>query len=117
MTRAAVVYKIANSEEWAAAEPAGCYDGSADDRRDGFIHLSTAGQVAETAAKHFRGREALLLVALDAAALGEALRYEPSRGGELFPHVYGALPLSAVIWVRPMELKPDGTHRLPELAA
>jgi uncharacterized protein (DUF952 family) len=112
----AIVYKIVGVAEWAAAEVAGRYRGSPDDVRDGFVHLSAADQLAETANRHFRGRDDLVLVAVDAEALGAALRYEPSRGGALFPHLYGDLPLSAVVFVRPMVMLPDGTHRLPELA-
>jgi uncharacterized protein (DUF952 family) len=112
-----VIYKIASKGEWAAAEAAGRYRGAPIDLADGFIHFSTEAQLAETAAKHFRGKDDLLVVAVDAAALGPALRYEPSRGGDLFPHLYGELPLTAVRWVRPMALGPDGTHRMPDLMA
>ncbi|HVV93217.1 MAG TPA: DUF952 domain-containing protein [Hyphomicrobiales bacterium] len=112
-----LAYKIATAAEWRAAEAAGRYDGAAVDRADGFIHLSTAGQVAETAAKHFAGQGELVLVAVDCEALGPALRWEPSRGGALFPHVYGPLPLTAVRWVRPLPLGADGRHVFPELGA
>ena len=104
------IYKICTAAEWHEASRAGVYRGSAVDRRDGFIHFSTAGQVAETAAKHFAGQRDLLLVAVDAALLGERLKWEPSRGGALFPHLYGALDLSAVRRVEPLPLDASGRH-------
>ena len=110
-----VVYKICALGEWAQAEVSRRYRGSAVDHRDGFIHFSTAAQVQETANKHFAGKDELVLVAIDADMLGEALVYEASRGGDLFPHLYGELPLEAVLWVRPIVLLADGTQRLPEL--
>lgn len=93
------IYKICPASAWRDAQRAGIYRGSADDTRDGFIHFSTAAQVTETARKHFAGQTDLLLIAVDADALGAALRFEPSRGGELFPHLYGPLDLGAVIEV------------------
>jgi uncharacterized protein (DUF952 family) len=110
----ATIYKICDSALWRAAERAGVFAGAPVDHTDGFIHFSTGGQVAETAARHFAGRADLVLVAVDAAALGAALRHEPSRGGALFPHLYGTLPLSAVRWVKPLPLGPAG-HVFPEL--
>ena len=110
-----LVYKICPEALWREAERAGVFSGAPVDVRDGFIHLSTAAQVRETAAKHFRGQDDLLLIAVDADALGPGLRYEPSRRGDLFPHVHGALPLSAVRWVKPLPLGPDSRHVLPEL--
>ncbi len=107
------IYKITTPRAWAEAEAAGRFDGADIDRRDGYIHFSTAAQLAETAARHFAGRDDLLLVAVDATALGAALRWEPSRGGDLFPHLYAALPLTAVLWTRPMPLGADGRHLLP----
>ncbi|MBL8551558.1 MAG: DUF952 domain-containing protein [Hyphomonadaceae bacterium] len=89
-----LVFKILRKDEWPLA--AEVFEGSADDRRDGFIHLSTGAQVAGTLKAHFRGENDLLLLEIDAASLGPALKWEPSRGGALFPHLYGALPLSAV---------------------
>ena len=112
----ATIYKICDSALWREAERAGVFAGAPVDHADGFIHFSTAAQVAETATRHFAGRGDLLLVAVDAAALGSALRYEPSRGGQLFPHLYGTLPLSAVRWVRPLPLGAGGKHVFPELA-
>ena len=85
------IYKICTAAEWREAERAGAYRGSAVDRRDGFIHFSTAEQAAETAAKWFAGQRDLVLVAVDAEALGDRLKWEPSRGGALFPHLYGEL--------------------------
>ena len=109
------LYHMAKRADWEQAEAAGVYRGSADDARDGFMHFSTAEQVAETAARHFAGQSDLVLAAIDAAALGSALRYEPSRGGALFPHLYGTLPLAAVRWVKPIRLDDDGRHMLPLL--
>jgi uncharacterized protein (DUF952 family) len=83
--------------------------------RDGFIHFSTAAQVRETAAKHFAGTEDLMLIAVDADALGDGLKWEVSRGGDLFPHLYGELSLAAVRWVKPLPLGIDQRHVFPEL--
>jgi uncharacterized protein (DUF952 family) len=105
-----VVYKIVATAEWAEAEAAGVFAGASVDRADGFIHFSTAEQAADTAAKWFAGRDDLTLAAIDAEALGEDLRWEPSRGGALFPHLYAALPMSAVAWSRPLPLGSDGAH-------
>jgi len=110
-----LVYKICPRELWQEAERAGAFCGAPVDRADGFIHFSTAEQVAETAAKHFAGAADLVLVAVAADALGPALRFEPSRGGALFPHLYGDLPLDAVHWVKPLPLGADGRHRFPPL--
>jgi uncharacterized protein (DUF952 family) len=111
----ATIYKICDSGLWREAERAGVFTGAPVDHADGYIHFSGADQVAETAVRHFAGKRDLLLVALDAAALGSALRYEPSRGGALFPHLYGTLPLAAVRWVKPLPLGADGRHVFPEL--
>ena len=111
-----VVYKIVPADLWDAAMAAGRFEGAPVDQSDGFIHLSTAGQVRETARRHFGGQHDLLLVTVDAAALGEALRYEPSRGGALFPHLYGPLLASAVIGAVPLPVGPDGEHGFPPLA-
>lgn len=108
------VYKICSAGEWAAAARVGRYTGSADDRRDRFIHLSTAAQASETARRYFSGLPDLVLVAFDAAQLGPALKWEPSRGGDLFPHLYDDLPTAAAISVRPIELAADGRPVLPE---
>lgn len=103
-----LIYKIAERTAWDDALASGKYLGSADDNRDGFIHFSTAEQLAGTARKHFAGQLDLLLIAVDPAALGEALKWEASRGGALFPHLYAALPASAALWVRDLPLATDG---------
>ena len=109
------IYKICERAQWRAAEAAGQYRGSGVDERDGFIHLSTAAQVAETASKHFAKAADLMLVAVDAAALGAQLRWERSRGGDLFPHLYAALPLQAVRWARRLPDEVEGRRPFPEL--
>jgi uncharacterized protein (DUF952 family) len=109
------IYKICERAEWHAAEAAGQFRGSAVDVRDGFIHFSSAAQVAETAAKHFAQQTDLMLVAVDGDALGGELKWEPSRGGALFPHLYAALPLSAVRWSRPLSDETGGSRVWPEL--
>jgi uncharacterized protein (DUF952 family) len=110
-----IIYKISDVALWNEAKRMGVFTGAPVDVADGFIHFSTAAQAAETAARHFAGRGDLVLVAVDADALGAGLRHEPSRGGELFPHLYGTLPLVAVRWVKPLPLGPDGKHVFPEL--
>ena len=110
-----IIYKICPAPLWRAAEDAGVFRGSEVDRRDGFIHFSTTTQVVETAAKHFAGRGDLLLVHVDAAKLGDRLKWEPSRGGALFPHLYGDLDLAAVVRVDPLPLGPDRMHIFPAL--
>ena len=112
-----LIYKICPEPLWRDAETAGVFRGAPIDLQDGYIHFSTADQVRETAAKHFAGQDNLVLVAIDANALGDALRYEPSRGGDLFPHLYAPLDLEAVRWVQPLPLGPDGQHRFPDLPA
>jgi uncharacterized protein (DUF952 family) len=111
----ALLFKICPRPLWAEAERAGAFAGAPVDLRDGYIHFSTAAQLRETAARHFAGQDDLVVVAVDGAALGETLRWEPSRGGDLFPHLYGTLPLTAVRWVRPLPLGPHG-HVFPDLA-
>jgi uncharacterized protein (DUF952 family) len=110
-----LIYKICTAAEWAAAERAGEFVGSAVDFADGYIHFSTAEQVAGTAARHFAGMAGLVLVAVRAEDLRPSLKWEPARGGALFPHLYGALLLSAVQWVKPLRLDDDGRHVLPRL--
>jgi uncharacterized protein (DUF952 family) len=105
-----LIYKIVGAEEWRAAEAAGVFKGAAVDVADGYIHFSTAAQAPETAAKWFAGRADLMLVAVDTALIGNALRWERSRGDALFPHLYADLPMSAVRWARAMPLGPDGRH-------
>jgi uncharacterized protein (DUF952 family) len=105
------LYKICPAALWREAERLGFFGGSEVDRRDGFIHFSTAAQVAETAAKHFAGQADLLLVRIDSNRLGSRLKWEPSRGAKLFPHLYADLDLTAVIGVDPLPLGPDGRHK------
>jgi uncharacterized protein (DUF952 family) len=112
-----LIFKIAGADEWRRAEAAGVFLGAAVDRADGYIHFSTAPQAAETAAKWFAGRDDLVLAAIEAEALGPALRWEPARGGALFPHLYGSLPLSAVRWTRALPLGADGRHFFGSLGA
>jgi uncharacterized protein (DUF952 family) len=102
------VYKILPRPEWIAAQDAGVFQGSAIDLKDGYIHLSTAAQAAETARLHFAGQEGLVLLKLRAAELGAALRWEPSRGGQLFPHLYRTLDPAEVVAAQPMELNAAG---------
>jgi uncharacterized protein (DUF952 family) len=109
------IYKICSASAWREAERQRVYRGSADDTRDGFIHFSSASQVAETAKKHFFGQTALLLIEVEADALGDALRWERSRNDEMFPHLYGELDLGAVRNVLNMNVRADGTHDVPEL--
>jgi len=108
-----IIYKVAPAQDWQAARDAGVYQGSADDLRDGYIHFSTAAQVPTTLAKHYAGREGLVLIAVETRALGENLLWEPSRGGDLFPHLYAPLPVDAALWYTPLMLQADGTHELP----
>ena len=109
------IYKICEQALWRAAKSEGLFRGAPVDTRDGFIHFSTAEQLAETAAKHFAGMSRLMLVAVDADALGAPLKWEPSRGGALFPHLYASLPLAAVRWARPLADEVDGRRVIPEL--
>jgi len=110
-----LIYKIVPEALWRAAAAAGWFEGAGVDLADGYIHFSTAAQVEETSAKHFAGQDGLLLVAVDPGALAPALRWEPSRGGALFPHLYQPLPLGAVRWTEPLPLGPDGCHLFPAL--
>jgi uncharacterized protein (DUF952 family) len=114
-----VIYKICTASEWAEALSAGQYTGSADDARDGFIHLSTVAQLAVTAAKYFSHKPDLVLVAVATEAAGRSapLKWERSRGGALFPHLYGPLPQDAVLWVRPLPLGADGVPLVMETMA
>lgn len=103
-----IAFKIVDAAEWAGAEAAGAYAGSAVDRADGYIHLSTEPQLAGTVTKHYAGRSGLLLLTVDLARLGETVVWEPSRGGGLFPHLYGPLPVAAVTARRAFEVTADG---------
>lgn len=108
-----MIYKILPSTEWAAAVKKGIYEGSADDQHDGFIHFSAGPQLEDTAHKYFSGKQGLLLVAFDETALGPALLWEKSRGGDLFPHLYSSLDTSLALWSRELSLRADGTPQLP----
>jgi uncharacterized protein (DUF952 family) len=110
------IYKICERTAWRLAEQTGTYRGSVADARGGFIHFSTAAQLTGTLVKHFAGQRELLLVAVDADALSSSLKWEPSRGGELFPHLYATLPLTAVRWTKPVPDEVSGRRVLPELA-
>lgn len=102
------IYKIVDRSAWAQASRQGVYRGSPDDERDGFIHFSTLDQLRDTARKHFSGHKDLLLIAFDPAPLGPALKWETSRGGALFPHLYADLPTASALWVHPLRLRTDG---------
>ncbi|MCA8965404.1 MAG: DUF952 domain-containing protein [Planctomycetes bacterium] len=108
-----LVYKILRANEWAALQADGELAGSPVDLTDGFVHLSTAEQAEATAARHFAGERDLWLLAMSAEVLGESLRWEPSRGGALFPHLYRALRLAEVSWAKPLSLEQD-VHRFPD---
>jgi uncharacterized protein (DUF952 family) len=108
-----LIFKICHEPEWKAAEAAGAYRGSAKDEQDGFLHFSTAEQLIGTLTRYYAGADDLLLVAVDADALGDALKYEASRDGALFPHLYGKLPRDAVRWVRPISRDARGAFVLP----
>jgi uncharacterized protein (DUF952 family) len=113
MTR--MIYHMCPAEAWHAAEQSGEYRGTADDLRDGFIHFSTAEQVAESARRHRAGQSGLVLIAVESERLGDRLAWEPSRGGALFPHLYGSLDPAEVASVVPLPLGPDGEHVFPPL--
>lgn len=113
MTADNIIYKITPRVAWEEAERNRQFEGAAIDLQDGYIHFSTADQVAETAAKHFAGQDDLLLVAVDAGSLGDDLKWEVSRGGALFPHLYAHLLMTSVLWARAMPLSDDGQHTIP----
>jgi uncharacterized protein (DUF952 family) len=114
MTR--MIYHMCPAETWDAAVRAGEYRGTADDLRDGFIHFSTAEQIAESARRHRAGQAGLVLIAVESARLGDRLKWEKSRGGALFPHLYGALDPAEVARLQPLPLGPDGEHIFPPLS-
>ncbi len=109
-----VIYKIVDAAAWRDAVAAGRFAGAPVDLADGYIHFSTAAQVRETASKHFAGVEGLVLAAFDAASFGGDLKWEPSRGGALFPHLYVALDPAAALWTRPLPLDGEGAHVFPD---
>jgi uncharacterized protein (DUF952 family) len=108
-----IAYKILTAAEYISFERDGYFAGSPADVADGFIHLSSAAQVEGTLARHYQGQADLVLAAVDLRALGDAVRWEESRGGALFPHLYGTLPMAAVTGAGPVERAPDGALRLP----
>lgn len=108
-----LIYKICPIALWRQAEREGAFTGAPVDIADGYIHFSTAAQARETAAKHFAGQTDLMLLAVEADALGDDLKWEPSRGGALFPHLYAALPVARVHSAAPLPLGPDGVHLFP----
>ena len=112
-----LIFKIVGVAQWSEAERSGVFHGAGVDIADGYIHFSTADQAAETAAKWFKDRDDLMLVAVRAETLGDALRWEPSRGGALFPHLYAPLRLSDVAWKRPLPLGADGGHEFGNLTS
>ena len=107
------IYKILSAAEWRDAGRVGSFRGAGIDLTDGYIHFSTAEQAAETALKHFAGKSDLVLVAVDVDKLGARLKWEVSRGGALFPHLYGTLATGDVLWVKPLPLDADGKHVFP----
>ena len=109
-----LIFHMARETEWATAESTGTYHGADEDRVDGFIHFSTAAQVRESAAKHRAGEAGLILVGCDPDALFADLKWEPARGGDRFPHLYGDIPMSAVVWATPLPLDANGQHVFPE---
>lgn len=111
-----LIFKICHASEWAEAERAGRYDGTAKDKADGFLHFSTAEQLPGTLEKWYAGANDLLLVAVEADALGDALKWEPSRGGALFPHLYAPLAMAAVRWTAPVARGANDRFVLPPIA-
>jgi uncharacterized protein (DUF952 family) len=109
-----IIYKVANTADWRNATAIGHFSGSSDDMRDGFIHLSSRTQIKGTLEKHFKGKTDLLLIAFEEDALGPELKWETSRGGDLFPHLYGKLPTSKALWERPLALAGDGVPLLQD---
>ena len=110
-----LIYHMCRADEWRAAQASGSYAGSAQDLADGFIHFSNADQVKQSAAKHRAGQDGLVLLAVHTAKLGDALKWEESRGGQLFPHLYGKLSVDAVAWAKDLPLDESGAHRFPSL--
>lgn len=112
----AVIYKISPRAPWESAATQGVFTGAPIDVADGFIHFSTAEQAQETLNKHFNGQDDLVLAAIETSPLGDALKWERSRGDALFPHLYAPLEMAHVLWTRPIIMAADGTHTLPDLA-
>lgn len=107
-----MIYKVVAANLWKAATSTGVFYGSEDDLRDGFVHLSAANQLLSTVEKHFRGQPDLLLAAFEESDLQETLKWEPSRGGALFPHNYGPLKTSQALWVRTLKLGENGVPKI-----
>jgi len=107
------IYKVTSKAQWQLAESVGYFAGSGIDLTDGFIHLSSAAQLIETVTKYFAGQQDLVIVVVDTEKLGDALRWEPSRGGALFPHLYGVLPTSAVVECLDLPVDEFGAHWFP----
>ena len=110
-----LIFHLCRRDEWDAALRGGRYEGSSQDKADGFIHFSAADTVAESAARHRAGQAGLVLIAVEPARLGGMLKWEPARGGTLFPHLYGALETAHVKWVKDLPLGADGRHIFPPL--
>ena len=115
-TQPSIIYKICDQELWSMAEQTGIFNGAGIDITDGFIHFSSRHQLASTLARHFSGRDNLLLIAVDANALGEKIIYEEARGGEMFPHLYEPLELKYRLWSKPLGVDESGTHIIPDSA-
>ncbi|HML30361.1 MAG TPA: DUF952 domain-containing protein [Hyphomicrobium sp.] len=109
-----IIFKVVTGPEWSKAMTSGIYEGSADDRRDGFIHFSAQHQLRGTLEKHFKGKGDLVLIAFEASKLGPKLRWEQSRGGDLFPHLYDSIPVSEALWQRPLQQDKDGVPQIDE---
>ena len=114
MTTDSRIFHMCRTGDWHTAEAEGSYRGGAQDQADGFIHFSRRSQIRESARKHRKGETGLVLLEVDADRLGEALKWEESRGGALFPHLYGPLPVAAVLSVHDLPLGPDGEHVFPD---
>ena len=109
-----LIFHMCTEEEWRAAEETGWYSGSSQDVADGFLHFSTSAQIRESAAKHRAGQLDIVLLSVNPSPLGDALRWEPAREGQLFPHLYGNLDLDALMRCDPLPLGPDGKHIFPK---
>lgn len=110
-----LIFHICRRVEWEAALAAGIYNGSSQDQADGFIHFSSVDQIVVSAGKHRAGQDGLVLLAADPNLLGTGLKWENSRGGALFPHLYGSLDPAVVLWVKELPLGPGGRHAFPDL--
>jgi len=113
-TDSALIYKVCETADWRVAEAAGTYGGAKVDLTDGFIHFSTAGQLRETVRRYFAENSDLMLIEVKVQALGARLKWEPSRGGDLFPHLYGDLPMAAVSRTWAFPLGADGARQFPQ---